>query len=71
MLKRLKDRINDILQRMQEMAKSIQDEHLNEDAMKAMEENDLVSQLNDIQKKLQGDKVDEAPQPTREAEQAA
>ena len=58
---RLRERINDLLQRMSELARGIRDEHLNEEAVKtAQEEKDLMAQLDDIQRKLQGDKIDEA-----------
>ena len=58
---RLRERINDLMQRMGELARGIRDEHLNEEAVKTHEkEQDLMSQLDDIQKKLQGDKIDEA-----------
>ena len=46
---------------MSELAKGIQDEHLNEEAAQSVEkEQDLLSQLSDIQKKLQSGKVDDA-----------
>jgi hypothetical protein len=58
---RLRERINDLMQRMAELARGIRDEHLNEEAVKTAEqEQDLMSQLDDIQRKLQGDKVEEA-----------
>ncbi len=58
---RLRDRINELMQRMSELAKGIRDEHMNEEAVQtAQKEQDLMSQLDDIQRKLQGDKVDEA-----------
>src|SRR5947209_6156555 len=47
--------------RMQEMARGIRDEHLNAEAMDTVErQKDLLSQLSDIQRKLQNGKVDEA-----------
>src|SRR4051812_10294460 len=58
---RLRERIQDLMCRMSELAKGIQDEHLNREAAESMEkEQDLLGQLTDIQKKLQSGKVDEA-----------
>src|SRR5207302_3923099 len=58
---RLRERVNDLMQRMAELAKGIRDEHLNEEAVESVQkEQDLMSQLDDIQRKLQNDKVDEA-----------
>jgi len=58
---RLRERINELMERMAELAKGIRDEHLNEEAVRAVQqEKDLLGKLDDIQKKLQGDKVDEA-----------
>ena len=60
-VERLRERIQDLMQRMSELAKGIQDEHLNREAAESMEkEQDLLGQLSDIQKKLQSGKVDEA-----------
>ena len=58
---RLRERIQDLMQRMSELAKGIQDEHLNREAAEAMQkEQDLLGQLTDIQKKLQNGKIDDA-----------
>ena len=58
---RLRERIQDLMSRMSELAKGIQDEHLNREAAEAMQkEQDLLGQLSDIQKKLQSGKIDDA-----------
>src|SRR5438067_4192831 len=60
-VERLRERIQDLMSRMAELAKGIQDEHLNREAAESMEkEQDLLSQLSDIQKKLQRGDVDAA-----------
>ena len=60
-VERLRERIQDLMQRMAELAKGIRDEHLNQEAMEAVaREQDLLGQLADIQKKLQSGKIDEA-----------
>ena len=60
-VERLRERIQDLMQRMAELAKGVQDEHLNQEAMQsAQKEQDLLGQLSDIQKKLQGGNIDEA-----------
>ncbi len=60
-VERLRERIQDLMSRMSELARGIQDEHLNREAAESMEkEQDLLGQLSDIQKKLQAGKVDEA-----------
>jgi hypothetical protein len=60
-VERLRERIQDLMQRMSELAKGIRDEHLNQEAMEAVEkEQDLLGQIVDIQKKLQSGKIDEA-----------
>ncbi len=60
-VERLRERVQDLMQRMSEMAKGIRDEHLNQEAVEAVEkEQDLLSQLTDIQKKLQSGKIEEA-----------
>jgi len=57
----MRERIQDLMARMQEMARGIRDEHLNAEAMENVErQQDLLSQLSDIQRKLQSGKVDEA-----------
>ena len=57
----LRERIQQLMQRMSELARGIQDEHLNQEAAQSMEkEQDLLGQLSDIQKKLQSGKIDEA-----------
>jgi Domain of unknown function (DUF4175) len=58
---RLRERIQDLMQRMSELARGIQDEHLNREAAEAMQkEQDLLGQLSDIQRKLQSGKIDDA-----------
>src|SRR5204863_364979 len=60
-VERLRERIQDLMSRMSELAKGIQDEHLNREAAEAMQkEQDLLGQLSDIQKKLQNGKIDDA-----------
>jgi len=60
-VERLRERIQDLMSRMSELAKGIQDEHLNQEAAQSMEkQQDLLSQLSDIQKKLQSGKIDDA-----------
>ena len=60
-VERMREHIQDLMSRMSELAKGIQDEHLNREAAEAVEkEQDLLGQLSDIQKKLQSGKVDEA-----------
>ncbi|WP_373046614.1 DUF4175 family protein [Vulgatibacter sp.] len=60
-LARLKDRMNELMRRMAELSKGIQDEHLNAEAMKAMaEERNLASGLDEIEKLLGEGKIDEA-----------
>ena len=60
-VERMRERIQDLMSRMAELAKGIQDEHLNREAAESMQkEQDLLGQLADIQKKLQAGKVEEA-----------
>jgi len=60
-VERLRERIQDLMSRMGELAKGIQDEHLNREAAESMQkEQDLLGQLSDIQKKLQSGKIDDA-----------
>jgi hypothetical protein len=60
-VERMRERIQELMQRMADLAKGIQDEHLNREAAESMEkEQGLLGQLADIQKKLQAGKVDEA-----------
>jgi hypothetical protein len=60
-VERMREHVQQLMQRMSELAKGIQDEHLNQEAQQSVEkEQDLLSQLSDIQKKLQSGKVDEA-----------
>jgi hypothetical protein len=60
-VERLRERIQDLMARMAELAKGIRDEHLNQEAMETVrKEQDLLGQLADIQKKLQSGKIDEA-----------
>jgi hypothetical protein len=58
---RLRERIQELMQQMAEMAKGIRDEHLNQEALENVErQQDLLSQLSDIQRKLQSGKIDDA-----------
>jgi hypothetical protein len=60
-VQRLRERVQELMQRMAEMARGIRDEHLNEEAVEAVQkEQDLMSQLSDIQRKLQSGEVDAA-----------
>ncbi len=60
-VERMRERIQDLMSRMAELAKGIQDEHLNQEAAQSIEkQQDLLGQLSDIQKKLQNGKVDDA-----------
>ncbi|MBS2023429.1 MAG: DUF4175 family protein [Deltaproteobacteria bacterium] len=60
-VERIRERMQDLMQRMGEMAKGIQDEHLNREAMENVQkEQDVGSQMADVQKKLQAGKIDEA-----------
>jgi hypothetical protein len=60
-VERMRERIQDLMARMQEMARGIRDEHLNAEAMESVErQQDLLAQLSDIQRKLQSGKVDDA-----------
>jgi Domain of unknown function (DUF4175) len=60
-VERLRERIQDLMSRMAELAKGIQDEHLNREAAESMQkEQDLLGQLSDIQKKLQNGKIEDA-----------
>ncbi|GAC1341049.1 MAG: hypothetical protein NVSMB23_12120 [Myxococcales bacterium] len=60
-VQRLRERVQELMQRMAEMAKGIRDEHLNEEAVEAVQkEQDLMSKLSDIQRKLQGGEIDAA-----------
>lgn len=58
---RLKSRLAEIMKQMAELGSRIQDEHLNEEAMKQLDEQkDLMSELDEIQKLLAEGKTDEA-----------
>jgi hypothetical protein len=58
---RLRERVQELMKRMAEMAKGIRDEHLNKEAVEAVEkEQDLMSQLSEVQRKLQSGDVDAA-----------
>jgi hypothetical protein len=60
-VERMREHVQQLMQRMSELAKGIQDEHLNQEAQQSVEkEQDLLSQLSDIQKKLQKGQVDDA-----------
>ena len=58
---RLRERVQELMQRMSELAKGIRDEHLNKEAVDAVEkEQDLMSQLSEVQRKLQSGDIDAA-----------
>lgn len=60
-LTRLKERIGELMRRMSELSRSISDEHLNEDALQEMKENEsMVGKLDRIQQLMREGKVDEA-----------
>jgi hypothetical protein len=60
-VERMREHVQQLMQRMAELAKGIQDEHLNQEARASVDkEQDLLSELSDVQKKLQAGKVDEA-----------
>ena len=60
-VERLRERIQELMSRMSELAKGIRDEHLNQEAVESVQkEQDLLGQLSDIQKKLQSGKVEDA-----------
>jgi len=64
---RLKERLHELFRRMQELAKGIQDEHLNREAMERIDEGgDLMSQLDEVQRKLSRGETDEALQALEE-----
>lgn len=66
-LARLKERMNELMRRMAELSKGIQDEHLNAEAMQAMaKERDLMGGLDEIEKLLGEGKIDEAMQKLQE-----
>jgi hypothetical protein len=57
----LRSRINELMQRMAELAKGIRDEHLNAEALShLMPEKDMQSQLDDIERLMREGKADEA-----------
>jgi hypothetical protein len=57
----LKSRIGELMQRMSELAKGIRDEHLNQEALKnMMQESDLKSELDEIERLMREGKADEA-----------
>jgi Domain of unknown function (DUF4175) len=57
----LKDRINELMQRMGEMAKGIRDEYLNYEALKELQESrDLKSSLEEVEQLVKEGKTDEA-----------
>jgi hypothetical protein len=60
-VERLKSRIQELMERMAAMAKGINDEHLNQEAQESVaKEQDLMSELSDVQKKMQAGDVDAA-----------
>ncbi len=60
-IKSLKDRINELMQRMAELAKGIRDEHLNAEALKEMmQQEDMSSSLDEIERLMREGKTDEA-----------
>jgi hypothetical protein len=57
-VQRLRERAQELTRRMAEMAKGIRDEHLNQEAVEAVQkEQDLLSQLSEVQRKLQNGEV--------------
>jgi hypothetical protein len=60
-VKALRERIDELMQRMSELASGIRDEHLNAEALKQMmEEKDLSSGLDQIEKLMREGKAEEA-----------
>jgi DNA repair exonuclease SbcCD ATPase subunit len=57
----LKSRIGELMQRMSELAKGIRDEHLNQEALKnLLQERDMRSELDEIERLMREGKADEA-----------
>ncbi len=64
---RLKARMAELMKKMAELGKSIQDEHLNAEAMKQLaEQKDMMGELDELQKLLAEGKIDEAMQKLQE-----
>lgn len=60
-LQELRARIDELMRRMAELTKGIRDEHLNQEALKQlMEERDMDSMLDKVEKSLKDGKTDEA-----------
>ncbi|HEY0840231.1 MAG TPA: hypothetical protein VGD74_08595, partial [Vulgatibacter sp.] len=60
-LSRLKARMAELMQRMAQLGKGLQDEHLNAEAMQALaKERDMMSQLDEVERLLSEGKADEA-----------
>ncbi|MGA9523461.1 MAG: DUF4175 family protein, partial [Myxococcaceae bacterium] len=60
-INQLRSRIEELSQRMSELARGIRDEHLNAEAMKElMEDQDMSSALDEVEKLMQEGKADEA-----------
>jgi len=58
---RLKERMFELMQKMQQMARTIRDEHLNQEALQELQKNqDLMGQLDDLQKLINEGKLEEA-----------
>ncbi len=57
----LRERMNELMRRMSELAKGIRDEHLNQEALRElMEERDFASALDEVEKLVREGKADEA-----------
>ncbi len=60
-IKALRERMNELMQRMSELAKGIRDEHLNAEALKEMmQQEDMGSSLDEIERLMREGKTDEA-----------
>ncbi len=58
---RIKERVHELMARMSEMARGIRDEHLNLEAMEQLrEQDDLLSNLDDVQRMLEEGDLDDA-----------
>lgn len=60
-IQKMREQLNQLMRRMSELAKGIRDEHLNQEALKElMEEKDLSSALDEIERLLREGKAEEA-----------
>lgn len=60
-IQEMRERISELMQRMAELAKGIRDEHLNQEALQElMQERDLSSALDEIERLMREGKTDEA-----------